>query len=466
MWNVTTVKNFLPLTPKASFNGIANPKGPDGAPLLCWEQSPELDRTEIYLYPIIANSITGELWTEANLYLFDKAFNIDLPALEPETILSKAKDLAEMRNILDGDGTDYVLDIVHKIYRPTYVLCERLGEKADLGRSKDACVRIIRNSIDMYEWMQENKLASFKYPLWREQNRTVRVEDNIGRIMYVVRRSFDLISDFRNSTISASEVIIANTQSLDDVIVDGGRLTPLEPNEQIMLMQSLRESNRYSIGLSFQFSLSTGARIESTFTVRKKHFERDDVSDDDFVYIAAGPITGIDTKYNKPQLLELSGFIYNKIKTYLTSPHYKCREAVAPHYGNERDQYVFLTDQGNPYYSSSDHRNLHNFDGGTIRKYISETLIPIMQSKGFNRTFTFHDLRATCGMNVVNANLHLIESGKMSRDGLLNLVMKKLNQNSVDVAVQYLGYKNRHKLESDTAQAWEAYLMSQWEDWQ
>lgn len=466
MWNVTLVKNFIPLRPSASFNGTSNPIATDGGPLICWGQSPNLSRTEIYRYPIIVNSDTGKLWTEANLYLYDLAFNVDLRVLDPETLLSKAKDLAEMRNILDKDGTDYTLDISHKIFRPTYVLCERLGEQADSGRSEEACIRIIRTSIYAYEFLQYNNIAAFRYPLWKETTTSMRVEDSIGRPMYFDRRSFDLIDDFRKRNTTITQSRIEKNTLQDQAISDGGKLIPLEPDEQILLMQALKQTDRYSIGLSFNFSISCGARIESTFTIRKKHFEKDGVEDEGFVYIAAGPGTGIDTKNNKPQLLEVSGLIYNRIKIYLTSPHYKAREAIALNYGNERNQYVFLTDQGNPYYSSSEHRQLHYFDGGTIRKFISETLLPRLNDIGLNRTFSFHDLRATCGMNVVNANLHHIESGKISRDRLLNMVMKKLNQNSVEVALQYLGYKNRQKLESNNQHGWEAHLMEQWKDWQ
>lgn len=463
MWNTTLIKNFIPLRPEASIGGITHPSVVGGPPTLCWHQDSEVQRTEIHAYPIIANKHTGELWKEANLYLFDITFNVNMPELEPETILSKSKDLAEMRNILDENETSYLSDSNYKTLRPTYILCERLGEKHDLGKSKDSCVRIIRNTISLYEWLQENKHATFKYPLWKETKIIVPTDDSIGRTIYLEKKRFDLIWDFRKRSKSISSQT-ENESASNDAIVDGGRLTPLEPGEQIQLMESLRESNRYPIGLSFQFSLSSGARIESTFTLKKKHFEKKGVNDAEYVHIAAGPGTGIDTKRNKPQILEVSGLVYNKIKTYLESPDYKKLEAKAPSYGNAREQYVFLTDQGNPYYSSSDHRMLHNLNGGTIRKFIGETLKPLLNKKGFYRSFSFHDLRATCGINLINANLHRVESGEISRDRLLNMVRKKLNLNSVNVALQYLGYNYNHKIESRVQDAWETFLIKQWDD--
>ncbi len=465
MWNTTIIKNFIPLRPEVFIDGTTNPSMVGGTSTLCWHQNSEVQRTEIYAYPIITNKHTGELWKEANLYLFDITFNTDMPELEPETILSKSKDLAEMRNILDEDETSYLSDSIHKVLRPTYVLCERLGERLDLGKSKDSCVRIIRNAISLYEWLQVNKHASFKYPLWKETKIIIPTDDDIGRTIYLEKKRFDLIWDFRRRSKSITSQA-ENEGSSNDAIIDGGRLTPLEHVEQIQLMESLRESNRYPIGLSFQFSISSGARIESTFTLKKKHFEKNGVNDADYVHIAAGPGTGIDTKRNKPQILEVSGLVYNKIKTYLDSPDYKRLEAKAPNYGNSREQYVFLTDQGNPYYSSSDHRMLHNHNGGTIRKFIGETLKPLLNKRGFYRSFSFHDLRATCGINMINANLHLIESGEISRDRLLNMVRKKLNLNSVNVALQYLGYNCNHKIESRTQDVWETFLIKEWDDYQ
>ncbi|WP_350612569.1 hypothetical protein [Pseudomonas sp. HY7a-MNA-CIBAN-0227] len=464
MWNTTIIKNFIPLRPEVSLGETTNPSMVGGVPTLCWHQNSEVQRTDIHAYPIITNKDTGELWKEANLYLFDITFNVNMPELEPETILSKSKDLAEMRNILDEDETSYLSDSLHKVLRPTYVLCERLGERLGLGRSKDSCIRIIRNTISFYEWLQENKHATFKYPLWKETEITIPIDDDIGRTIYLEKKRFDLIWDFRKRSKSLLLQAENEGSSNDTTIIDGGRLTPLEPTEQIQMFESLRESNRYSIGLSFQFSISSGARIESTFTLKKKHFEKKAVDNGEYVHIAAGPGTGIDTKRDKPQILEVSGLVYNKIKTYLDSPDYKELESKAPIYKDAREQYVFLTDQGNPYYSSSDHRMLHNFNGGTIRKFIGETLKPLLNKRGFYRSFSFHDLRATCGINMINANLHLVESGEISRDRLLNMVRKKLNLNSINVALQYLGYNCNHKIESKTQDAWETFLFKEWDD--
>lgn len=64
-----------------------------------------------------------------------------------------------------------------------------------------------------------------------------------------------------------------------------------------------------------------------------------------------GPGTGIDTKFNKQGTLHIPKYLYEKLMVYVQSPRYASR-CNKNNISNKEDQYLFLTQHGQPFYVS------------------------------------------------------------------------------------------------------------------
>jgi len=78
--------------------------------------------------------------------------------------------------------------------------------------------------------------------------------------------------------------------------------------------------------------------------------------------------------------------------------------------------------------------------GGSVRKFISEKLRPYLESKGHHISFSFHDLRASFGMNLVREGIRDIEQGRESMDSLLHYVMTRMGHSRISTTMQYLNH--------------------------
>ena len=106
----------------------------------------------------------------------------------------------------------------------------------------------------------------------------------------------------------------------------------------------------------------TGARKQTVLTIRLKHlknFTEDKLLPEGAYKLHAGPRTGIDTKFDKPQQLYIPQQLAEELVILSRSPMMNKRRQKfrarmeAEHPGltiNEDDMYLFLSDQGNCYY--------------------------------------------------------------------------------------------------------------------
>jgi integrase len=244
----------------------------------------------------------------------------------------------------------------------------------------------------------------------------------------------------------------------DDTIVDEGKLRPLPPREQDWVMRAADACGNGEMYFMLLFMMLTGARVQTAGTLRIRDFQpgksafSKSLSRNGEVYkLKVGPGTGIDTKRDKNGVLQVPRELYEALCIYAQSDRSRRRRGLALG-GDHDDQYLFLTQQGNPYYTAKEEMQKfnpalsrrHHKNGGTIRQFLTERLIPYIREH-FDRDFSFrlHDLRATFGMNQTDIQMALVQSGVISLQKARTNVTALMWHTSSATTDRYLGYRKR-----------------------
>lgn len=404
------------------------------------------ETTALYIPCIITPS--GEPWEDGINFISDLTKPEYRAITNYETLKGIADDLVTFMNVMHTNNMNYKTDHRLKPLRPTYFFSQYI---ADSKYATSTGNRKINRVVTFYRWLMSSRNATFKYTLWIEKKTVVRYEQKIGLARYKEIISTDLNIKSKGQPASANSVI------------DDGKLFPLDDDDQFKLLQSLKTLNNYVMILIFVTSLITGARIQSVCTLRKKHFEKKNISDDEIVNVISGPVTGIDTKYSMVGVLEFPGWLYNMIKTYISSADYTNRATKLASLYSAADNYVFISTHGNPFYAANDDTHYKNSQwspkGNSIRTFIHCQLTPILKLNGFNRSFHFHDIRATTGLNLLLDNLALVELGIISMDNLLKMVQEKLGHSKLDTTLQYLSLAKKTSDKKLIQTAWENKML-------
>ena len=222
-------------------------------------------------------------------------------------------------------------------------------------------------------------------------------------------------------------------------------------------MEGLNSIGNPEMYLIFLFMIATGARIQTATTLRVQHFTSERpvffnaLSGGGSVYkLHCGPGTGIDTKNDKQGVLQVPEPLYRALRTYALSARARRRRLFA---GDDSvDQYLFLTQQGTPYYRAKaealefdpNSTSRHSAGGATIRKFLTNQLIPyVRKHHAPNFTMRPHDLRATFGMNQTDIQMELVEAGKTSLSKARDIVRQLMWHRSAATTDLYLDYRRR-----------------------
>ncbi len=394
-------------------------------------------------------------WQHAVLYLMHKLEMLNTP--RAKTLESIAKDLTKFRQFLDDEQLDYLVMPKRKFQRPTYRYrayiqdCIRLGELAQSTAS-----RLINSMVGFYRWLKLQDDVHFEYPLWVEQTFSISFRDAKGFSQSVSKQSTNLRVHVPKSR-----------NDYTDRIDDGGKLRPLDKDEQEYIAKALKAIGNTEMSLAFLFALTTGARIQTIFTLRLSNFLINSVDSEVKIFVGQGTL--VDTKYQKRQILYVPEWLYQKIKIYIHSERAKKRRAKNTHnFKDPNYQYVFLTSVGKPYYLSENdpakavYRNPP--DGVNVRSFISQHLKPKIKELGGNFNFSFHDLRATYGMNLVEEKSKLIKDGDHTTTDILMFVRERMGHNQLKTTQHYLDYKKKFKLAMSIQSDFEKYLQKMIED--
>lgn len=414
--------------------------------------SDEFDIDNFLHYPILINS-DGSLWKHGNLYLLSKLKSYNKPS--PKTLDSIAIDLKMFKEWCDSENVDY-LSAPRKVLRPTYMYRGHLQLLLrDAKVSSNTVKRRISTVVGFYRYLIDVEHIKFKFPLW---------ESGITSITYQDRQGFQQSKQV-NTTDVGRVVATSNPDLYDEAIEDGGRLHPLSQETQKVLMQTLKDIGNTEMTLGFLIALTTGARMQTVFTLRRKHFSKEIHQEEKEVRIKVGYGTHCDTKFQKQHTLILPKWVYDRVKIYLNSPRANNRLEKAQHIFDTNElQYAFLNRSGIPHYASGEdpYRKLYRDspNGNAVRQFMNQTLTKEFLKQGIKLDFTFHDLRASFGMNLLDKLMPLVKNKELDLSHALMHIKERMGHSSLTTTEKYLNFRDKNKIKEQAQDDYEKYLKS------
>jgi len=259
---------------------------------------------------------------------------------------------------------------------------------------------------------------------------------------------------------------------------DGGKLRPLSLSEQKIISTALSEYGNRVFELIMLTALTTGARKQTTCTLRVKHIrellEKNKSKNELLLKVGAGTSVDVKTKgNNKFYRLHVPRQLAEMLINYADSADAAVRRKKS-FYGNVDDNYLFLTEEGSPYYTSNaeirdrqnpsystrismkDRVNFSIKTGKAVNNLLGRLIKSIkLKHAGFSK-FQFHDTRATYGMNFVR---YYISKG-YSPDAIVEQLRIRMGHNNIQTTYGYLSYDKENELISALDDAYDAYLFA------
>ncbi len=398
-------------------------------------------------FPIIIQG-DGEPWQIGNLYLTTKLQRES--GYESRTFRGIADHLLNFLRFLEDVDLDYLHLPENNRLRVTFRYHKHLIELRDLGKitTNTASARI--NAIAVFYRLIIN---------WD----SVQKEDILNPPFETVLKKINITSGFGTQNtvnVKSHNLAIKSPQGNrhPEHIMDGVSLRPLSLNHQIAVLKALLSSSR-EYQLLFYFALFTGARMQTAGTIRVRHLHGS-LDGDGYLRLRVGSGTFIDTKRGSPLTLLVPGWLVRDMIIYSRSPE-AIKRRNRSFYGDTDENYLFLSKNGVPFYTSKkelyDRQNplvsrntqltdrasrISIQDGGSIRQHILEILLPRIRNEIPEfQSFSFHDLRATFGMNLLESQLKYL--GNKSITTSLDYVQQRMGHRDKATTMQYLNYKSR-----------------------
>lgn len=416
--------------------------------LVCDDE--ELRQFSYNLFPVILDSKSAP-WALGTLFILSQLEAESRPVMA--TFHSCADDLGAFKEWLDGQEKPEELLFNFpkaKLRRATYRyrgFLQRQIQAREIGTV--TAKRRMGTVIRFYRWLVSNRYFTPEFPTWEEREFHLSFKTDGGRQL--------------SKTVASTDLRIPAPKPEDDfdgTIQDGGKLRPLNGDEQEWLLEAAEAKGNSECLLLQLFMLSTGARIESACTLRARHFanasphySKNPVGPGEVFRLKAGPGTGIETKNNKPGTFQIPPTLYELLHTYTHSNRARLRqERYITKHGPHADIYLFLTQQGNPYYIAKDEAQQfnpelnirHAKNGQAIRQFIKDQAIPYVR-ESFDKSFFYrpHDLRASYGMNVTEELMHQVQRGELTLHKARLIVKDLLWHKSSATTDLYLDYKRK-----------------------
>ena len=416
-----------------------------------------LDRECFLHYPLVIDP-DGSLWNEANRYLLQRLNGV-VPA-KHRTLESLAYDLAYFRQWMLDEDIDYLNVPPRARSRPTYRYCMFLRDDVRFGHIKPGTAKRRMITVqNFYRWL-EGDGKQFKYPLWMENDASLMFKDTRGFMRKKSFKSTDLTTPFRE---------VRRSNEYSEYINDGGKLRPLPKDEQQALVESLKRIANTEMTLAFIFALTTGARLQSVFTLRRKHFIENSRESATVQRLKIGRSTLISTKFGRQMVLEIPVWLYHRIQIYLQSPRCLSRVSRSNHvYPDEDEQYLFLTRAGQPYYMADGDQFAYLYrippHGNAVTQFIRQQLKPDLARHGHEFEFKFHALRTTFGMNLLEGKLvnytcgDTLDSNTPEFFHVLMYVKERMGHSQLSTTEAYLNYRHKYHLAVNIQSEYETFL--------
>lgn len=410
-----------------------------------------------YHYPMIVDP-DGSPWDLANRYVFSRLAQVSQPS--HRTLESIANDLACFRSWLLNDEIDFLAIPARVRARPTYRYCAYLKDLISFGEIQPNTAKRRMSTVqNFYRWLESDGF-NFPHALWIESDSSLNFKDSRGLQHQKQVKSTDLIRSFK---------VARQSNEYSEFIEDGGKLRPLPKDEQEALVKALLKIANTEMTLAFLVALTTGARLQTIFTLRELQVMEAPRDGSTAKRIKVGYGTPVDTKYGKQMVLMVPTWLYSRLQIYCRSPRRMERIAKAPHvYPKSEEQYLFLTRVGKPYYMAKNdpfgflYRSLPR--GNAVTQFIHQQLIPELQRDGHEFVFRFHDLRASFGMNLVESLLKQFKLNSEPNERqpeffqALMYVKERMGHSRISTTEGYLNYRKKFKIASHVQNEFEVFL--------
>lgn len=402
------------------------------------------------LFPVVLDR-NAVPWPLGSLFILAQLEAETTPAMT--TYQSRADDLAAYKEWLDTqDNSDDLLFQFPKIKlrRPTYRYRGYLQQRIQARELAPATAkRRMGTVVSFYRWLIANNYFRPEYPPWEEMQYRLAFKTTEGLAV--------------SKKVVSSDVSIRAPRSEDPfagTIQDGGKLRPLTGNEQVWILEATEAKGNTECYLIQLFMLATGARIQTAGTLRLRHFTGQNprfskllTGEGDVYKLKAGPGTGIDTKNDKNGLLQVPRRLYELLHTYALSRRAEVRRSrFMAKYGEHSDPYLFVTQQGSPYYTAkadalrfNPHLDRHHEKTGQpVRQFLKEHVIPyVREHHDKNFHYRIHDLRASFGMNITELLMEFVQSGSITLNRARMTVKDLLWHESFTTTDVYLNYRSQ-----------------------
>ncbi len=354
-------------------------------------------------FPMVLNA-DGSPWAPACMWLLDRA---RANPLKVSSLNPVAQGLRAYKEFLDEFGLQWDdFSAVDKYLRPTYLYKTHLQGLINSGAIRHSTGSSRMHAVvGFYRFLMDNERLGFRAqtPPWID--RTIGLE-------YRDSKGFKQVKEI--TTVDVSIRVPKRDYAWDRRIDDGGKLLPLSQHEQTVLVKALKDLGNREYELMHYTSLLTGGRIQTVLTLRWGAFATPPSQINQWpVKLQCGPGTGIDTKGDVPDVyLAVQRELYEWLHTYAISDRARCRREKSD-LKQHPINYLFLSSQGGPHYESKDDRNAlrdsaeplkrSSSTGQNLRSFITDYVIPEIRKTIPNFRYQFHDLRATFGVNWVDA---------------------------------------------------------------
>ncbi|WP_197034968.1 site-specific integrase [Herbaspirillum sp. RV1423] len=406
------------------------------------DKKPKWKLFEFNLYPVVLEA-SGLPWPEANIYILSRLENTLSPSMS--TYDGIAEDLTAYRRFCDDEIIDWCNFPAQKLGRPTYRYSNHLRRGIETGAiAISTAKRRISSVIAFYTWLKDEGILVPAHVPWKESDKFLKLTGTYG---------FEFIKKVTTTDISIR--IPAQHDPYDGAIDDGGKLRPLPLNEQRWILEALIKRGNTEMTLIHVLALLSGARIQTVLTFRVRHVyklvaEQPNSDPSTEIRCPVGPGTGIDTKRDKRLSLHLPLWFCRMLLTYVESERARRRRALAKR-GDTEDQYLFLSKYGTPFYSCKEDNRIfdadsnlrHHTKGQSIRKFMSEVVIPYVRMKyDVKFRYRFHDLRASFGMNLTDTQLKLVAQNKKTLNQVREYVKVRMGHESAATTDLYLQFRD------------------------
>lgn len=298
-------------------------------------------------------------------------------------------------------------------------------------------------------------------------------EERVAGIPYINRTGLMRIKEVLTTDL-AIKIPRRDSDADTEHLNDGGKLRPLDPDEQRIITDALEAYGNRVFELMILFACTTGARKQTVCTLRIHHIKNllEKQSGQELkLKVGAGSEIDVKSKGNlKHYLLHIPRPVAQMLLDYSKSIEAKNRRDGS-FYGDSGRNYIFLTQNGTPYYTSRTEildredpsfssriapENRINFPiarGRALNNLIHRLLEKIRQQHPDFKCFRFHDTRATYGMNYVR---HFIDKGHSPSKVVIDL-SARMGHADPSTTHDYLSYdSNRERVDSieDSYSAW------------